>query len=493
MAAALKKLASQTAIYGLPSMVGRFLNYLLVPLYTGTFVAAQYGVISDIYAIVAFVAVVLPFGMETAFFRFSNRDGVDKDKVLSTSTTFVLFAGLAFIISTVLFSQEIATWLLYPDNPEYIVWMGVAVGLDALAAIPLARLRRDEKPVPFALINTGNIAVNLLANLFFIYYCMPLVESGQSNWLTDTFYDPSIGIGYVFISNLLASSFRFLCVLPSYFKVGVTLDRELASRMLRYGAPLMVAGIAGIVNETLDRRLIRLILEPIYGTDYALSQVGIYSACYKLAVVIALFNQAFRYAVEPFFFAQEKEVGSRQVYARVMTAYTWITSLIIAGVILYIDFFKYFIRTEEYWSGLHIVPILLFANLFLGWYYNLSVWYKLNEQTRFGMYFSIFGALVTIGVNLVLIPKIGYTGSAWATFAAYGSMVLLSFVFGRLRNPMPYEFVKVVSYPLLAFAAILIQSHFQLDVLSSSVVMFGLLILFLLGEKKGILSYIRNR
>ncbi|TNF31814.1 MAG: polysaccharide biosynthesis protein [Bacteroidetes bacterium] len=439
----LKKLAGQTAIYGLSSIVARFLNYLLVPLHTDVFVPQQYGVITEMYAYVAFLIIILTYGMETAFFRFSSKEGHQPATVFSTILSSLMGSTTLFILMAIIFAQPIADWLLYPDNKEYVVWFAIIVGLDAISSIPLAKLRQQNKAKTFAGINIANVLVNIGLNMFFLWYCMPLVTGGGGNWLTDTFYDVNTGVGYVFIANLLASVVKFLLLAPTMLTGMVRPQFGLLKPMLVYALPLLVAGLAGMMNEMFDRVMLKRLLYPILGEDQAMFQLGVYGACYKLSIIISLMIQAFRYAAEPFFFSQEKEVGSRELYAKVMTWFVWVLSGTFLFVMLYIDLFKYFIPNEDYWEGLKVVPVLLLANIFLGIYYNQSVWYKLTDKTSYGAALAIFGALITVVLNLLFIPKYGFMASAWATFVCYGSMMVVSYLLGRKFYPVPYEIGKL--------------------------------------------------
>lgn len=445
----LKKLAGQTAIYGLPSILGRFLNYLLFPLYTGMFAPAEYGVVNEIYALVAFVAVILPWGMETAYFRFSSKKEFSADEVFKTSLFFVGLTSVLFLGGILLFTQDVANAMLYPNNPEYVLWMGLALGFDALSVIPLAQLRQQNRAKKFAIVNFSSIGVNILLNLFFILYCMNVHQNG-GNWITDAAFDPAIGVGYVFIANMVQAFVKFSLVGSSYKGFDFKINLSLLKQLFLYASPLVIAGFAGIINETLDRRLIRVLLEPTLGTKEALTQVGVYGGVYKLAVLITLFTQAFRYAAEPFFFAQDKEGNDRKVYADVMKWYTIVVTALFLGVMLYLDIIKLLIRRESYWVGLTIVPILLFANIFLGWIYNLSVWYKLTHKTIYGAVLAIVGAVITVAMNLYLIPIMGYEGAAWTTFTSYGAMAIISYLLGQKFFPVPYQLTKILGYSLVS-------------------------------------------
>lgn len=474
----LKKLAGQTAIYGLSSIVARFLNYLLVPLHTAVFVPQQYGIITEMYAYVAFLIIMLTYGMETAFFRFSTKEGQEPKTVFSTILGSLASTTSLFILMAIIFAQPIADWLLYPDNKEYVVWFAIIVGLDAVSSIPLARLRSENRPKLFAGVNIANVMVNVGLNLFFLKYCLPLVKSGGGNWLTDTFYDPNTGVGYVFIANLIASVVKFLLLAPTMLKDLTRPQMELLKPMLIYSLPLLIVGLAGMVNEMFDRVMLKRILYPLMGEDRAMFQLGVYGACYKLSIIISLMIQAFRYAAEPFFFAQEKEVGSKQLYAKIMTYFVWVLAGAFLFVMLYIDLFAYLIRNEAYWEGLKVVPILLMANIFLGIYYNQSVWYKLTDKTSLGAAISIFGGIITVVLNLLFIPKYGYMASAWATFACYGSMMVASYLLGSKYYPVPYELGKLTA--MIVAALVLYGTSVALHV---SDMPFGILLngLFLLG------------
>lgn len=456
----LKKLAGQTAIYGLPSILGRFLNYLLFPFYTAMFVPEEYGVVGDVYAIVAFIAVILPWGMETAFFRFTNKKDYSPDEVFKTSLFFVFLSSVFFLSATLFFTDGLAEFALYPNNPEFIIWMGFTLGFDALSVIPLAQLRKEEKAKRFAFVNFTSIAINIGLNLFFIWYCMSVYQNG-GNAITDLLFNPELGVGYIFIANMVQAFVKFLLVSDVYKYLTFHVNKQLLKELLIYSSPLVIAGFAGMINETLDRRLIRVILEPTLGTEGALAQVGIYSAVYKLAILITLFTQAFRYAAEPFFFAQDRDGDGRKVYADVMKWYTIVVTALFLFVMLYMDIIKQLIRNEAYWVGLSIVPILLFANIFLGWIYNLSIWYKLTHKTIYGAVLAVIGAAITITMNIILIPKIGITGAAWTTFSSYGAMVVISYLIGNKFYPIPYKLVKIIGYPILAVALWIVSETFD--------------------------------
>ncbi len=398
------------------------------------------------YAYVAFLVILLTYGMETAYFRFSNKEGADENLVFGTILKSISTTSIAFIVTAIFFQQEIANWLKYPNHSEYVVWFAIIIGLDAISAIPLARLRHENKPLKFAVINISSVFVNIGLNLFFLGYCMSSYKSGNTNVVIDTLYNPEIGVGYVFIANLAASIWKILVSTPFYLRSKLGFDISLLRQLLTYGSPLLLAGLAGIVNETLDRVLLKHLLYDSLGEIKAMSQLGIYGACYKLSIIITLFIQAFRYAAEPFFFSQAKNKDAPEVYASVMNYFVAVCSLIFLGVTLYIDIIKYFIPNPDYWVGLQVVPILLLANICLGIYFNQSIWYKMTDNTKYGAYIAIGGAIITITLNLILIPKLGYMGSAWTTLIVYGLMVISSYALGQKHFPIPYNLKRIGSY-----------------------------------------------
>ena len=439
----LKKLAGQTAIYGLSSIVGRLLNYLLVPLYTRYFSTAEYGEVTTLYAYVAFLVVILTYGMETAFFRFSQNEQ-DKKSVYSTSLISLLISSAIFIILMFMNADSIANALNFDGHPEYIQWFALIVGLDAVSSISFAKLREQSKAARFALIRLLNIFINIGLNLFFIIYCPYAIKNNlPSADFVQSIYSQSIGIGYIFIANLVASIVTILLLLPEMLSASWQFNTQLWKKMMVFALPLMVAGLAGITNETIDR----ILLSHLLPSSIAASEVGIYGAYYKLSIIMTLFIQTFRFAAEPFFFAQEKERNAKKVYADMMKYFIIITATIFLGVMIYYDLVQQFIGEEFHDArGLIIVPVLLLANLFLGIYYNLAVWFKLTEKTKFGAYLAIFGAVITLALNFALIPVLGFEGSAWATLVCYFTMAVVSYFLGRKHYPIPYDLKRIGAY-----------------------------------------------
>ena len=493
---ALQKLAGQTAIYGLPSIVGRLLNYLLVPLHTGKFTTSEYGEIVEMYSYVAFLVVLLTYGMETAYFRFQSRKGSNHQTIFSTVLISLFSTTALFIAFASFFANDIATMLKYPDNSEYVIWFAYIVGLDAISSIPMARLRIENKAIRFAVINMINILVNIGLNLFWVGYCLPAYNAGESNFILNTFYSPEIGIGYVFIANLFATIVKFLLLSPYILKINFSFNKSILKEMLIYGGPLLIASIAIIINETSDKILLKWLLFDDIGLYQAKAQVGIYGGVYKLSIIISIFIQAFRYAAEPFFFSHEKEKDARDTYAMIMKYFVIVCAIIFLMVMLYLDQLKHFVNNEDYWEGLHIVPILLLANIFLGIFYNLSVWYKLNGKTVYGAYIAVFGAVITIVLNIILIPIIGYTGSAWATLACYGSMAIVSYLFGQKHFKINYSLKSIFFYLGLAFVfywastLLNLESESIFKIVVNSLILLGFLgIIFVLEKpKKALIS-----
>ena len=447
MSSSIKRLAGQTAIYGVTNIVGRLLNYLLVPLYTNYFLTHEFGVMVEMYSYVVFLIVILTYGMETAFFRFAQRQKEQKEQVFSTTLLSILITSLLFIFFTGFYRQELANLIRYPENPEYILWFGIIIGTDALIAIPFARLRAENKPFRFAIIKFVGIGVNILLVLFFILLCPWLIKNQVpvlSEWV-ERFYDPDIGVGYVFISNLVASLSAAILLLPHMLRHRLDFSFVLWRQMLVYALPLMLAGLAGVINEALDRILLKYMLPE----EIAMSHLGIYGACYRVSILMVLFIQAFRFAAEPFFFAEYEKSNAREIFARVMKIFVITCSFIFLGIMLFMDVIQYFIG-KDYREGLDIVPILLIAHIFLGIYFNLSIWYKLTGQTQYGVYITLIGAIITIALNILLIPYFGYHGSAWVHLVSYATMTIVSWYWGQKHFPVPYDIGKLLLFVLMA-------------------------------------------
>lgn len=468
----MKTLAKETAIYGVSSILGKFLNWMLVPLYTFTLEnAADYGVVVNLYAWTALLLVILTYGMETGFFRFANKDRENANKVYGNSLITVGFTSLLFAIVSVVFAQPIATLMGYPQNAEYIAMLGVVVAMDAFGAIPFAYLRFKSRPIKFASLKLLMIFVNIFFNIFFLVICPWLMKNAPAT--IDWFYNPHYGVGYVFVANVIQTVVVTLALLPDVLKAKFHFDAVLTKQILRYSLPLLVLGVAGIMNQTLDK-----IIFPYLISDPALakSELGIYGACFKISMVMMMFTQAFRYAYEPFIFAQHKDKNSKEAYADAMKYFIIFSLLIFLGMVFYLDIFKLLIR-EDYWSGLKVVPIVLFSYIFQGVFFNLSLWYKLVDKTMYGAWFSVLGLVITLLINIVFVPIFSYMASAWAAFACYLVMMLVSYYFGQKHLPINYDLKTIGLYTGLTVAlfvlSLLIKTPYGvLNLALKSVLMF---------------------
>lgn len=449
----LKKLAGQTAVYGLSSIVGRFLNYLLVPLYTRVFLPHEYGVVTELYTYTAFLLILLTYGLETAFFRFAQNES-DKRDVFPTTMVSISITSTLFVLLCVVLQHPIANALDYGRYPEYIVWFALIVSLDAVSAIPFAKLRLQNKAIRFAVIKMLGIAINILLNVLLLIALPWMHRKGIAPSLTGWMMR-SDGVSYVFIANLVSSIATMLLLLPDVFNEHFHFNRALLKRILAYSLPLLVSGLAGTTNNVIDRVLLKIFTVVPQGVananEYVLEQIGVYGANIKLAVIITLFIQAFRFAFEPFFFAQSKEKNSTQIYVTVMNYFVIFCLAMFVGIMCYIDITKFFIG-RDYFSGLRVVPVVLLANILLGMVFNMSVWYKLTNKTHYGAYITILGAASTVLINIMLIPVIGYMGSAVAMLVSNAAMVAWSHYLGQKYYPIPYNFRKLGAYTAFALA-----------------------------------------
>lgn len=456
----IKKLAKQTAVYGLSTIVGRLLNFLLVPLYTNIFSPDEYGVVTELFAYMVFLQIILTYGMETGFFRFTQKD-YKLNTVFSTTLTSLFTTSFLFIGIAILFSNTISSLLGYSNNPEYIIYSALILGLDAITAIPFAKLRQQNQGYKFVILKIVNISVNIGLNLFFLVLC----RTSKIEILNDL-YNPQIGVGYIFISNLVASAVSFIIFIPDFFKVKFDFDAKLLKTMLLYSLPLLISGFAGSINETLDRLVLKFWLtvpENIPDAhQYVMYQMGIYGANTKIAVFMTLFVQTFRFAADPFYFSQAKQVGFEKVFADVMKYFIILGLLIFLGVILYIDIFKYF-EGSEFFEGLPVVAPLLLGHLLMGIVYNLSFWYKLKDKTSLGIYIFVIGAIVTIIMNYFLIPQIGYLGCAWANVACYVVMLIITYLWGQKYLPINYNLKRISLYFILAISLYISSIYLKQD------------------------------
>lgn len=435
-----KKLAGDTAIYGTTSILGRVLNWALAPYYSFIFVPEVYAVVSNLYAWAAFFVVLLLYGMETSYFRYASRSN-EPEKVYSTSLIAIFFTSLSFVILAASYSGTIARLIDYPQHPEYITWFAIILGMDALTAIPFARLRIYNRPVKFMTVKMVGIIANILFNIFFLTF-LPWLIGKHPDSFFKIIYSSEIGVGYVFIANLLSSTITLLLLLPDIFKISLQFHKEILMKMLNYGFPILIVGLAGVVNQSISFILIPFLIPEDLGPMH---QLGVYSQGVKLAVLMNMFIQAFRYAFEPFFFSQNSKSDDPKIYSTIMKYFVIFGLIIFLGMVLYLDIIKLIID-KEYHEGLKVVPIIVMANLLFGIYFTLSLWYKLTDKTRFGAYISLIGAGITLLLNLLLIPVYGYMGSAVTVFICFLSMVVISYFLGQKYYPVPYPLKRIFTY-----------------------------------------------
>ena len=434
-----KNLFKQTAIYGLATVLPRMLSFLLVRLYTGILPTAEYGEVSIVLSWMVFFNVILSYGMETAFFRFYNSE-TDKKNVIATTTISIFWSSIFFLFGALIFRSTLAA--MANVDVQYITYSIWILVLDALVIVPFSKLRANQRPMMYAAIKIGNVAVNLILNLFFLL-ALPKIADSNPNSFIGNLYVENFEIGYIFISNLLASLLTFVVLSPNYLFLKRNFDRVLWKKMMKYSLPILVAGIAFAVNEHFDKILLGYLLPE----NIAKSEVGAYSACYKLGLFMVLFATAFRLGIEPFFFSHSNKENAPQTYAVITKYFVILGSLILLGVIVFADVLKLLLLdNKSYWEAMKVVPLIILANFFLGIYNNLSVWYKLTDKTIIGAYISIVGAIVTLVLNYFLIPKYSYYGSAIATISAYGSMMFISYVLGNKHYPIPYDMEKIGAY-----------------------------------------------
>ena len=454
--AGIKNLVKDTAIYGMSSILGRFLNWCLVPLYVYIFPSEEYGIVSYLYSFTAVALIILNYGMETGFFRFANKEGHDPARVYSTALIAVGTTSLLFILLLSIFIGPVADALLLPQHPEYVWLLGVTVSIDAFANIPFAYLRYKKKPFRFASIKLANIGVNIVLNLFFLL-CCPAIAKGNASWLIDWFYTPlggrEFGIGWIFVANIISTVFNLCCLLPYFAGKIYVFDGGMMRRMFSYSWPLLVLGVAGILSQNMGQIIIPYLFKS-HEAD-AQSMVGIYGANIKIAIVMVMFTNAFRYAYEPLIFSQAKKNGENkeQMYSDAMKFFVIFGLFIFLAVMYFLPTMKHFIA-PDYWSGLRVVPIMMIAELFAGVFFNLSVWYKLTDRTRWGMYFSLICFAVMLGLNIWFVPVIGipdgYMGSAWAALISYFIVMCLSYFVGQRYYPIDYPLLKMGKYASFA-------------------------------------------
>nr|WP_321221242.1 oligosaccharide flippase family protein [uncultured Psychroserpens sp.] len=485
---ALKSLFKQTFIYGLATVLPRMLSFLLVPLYTTDGVlssVAEYGKVSVIFSYFVLFNVILAYGMETAFFRFFNKED-DKDSVIGTSAISLIVSSIGFFVLALILQNQIAA--LIQIDVKYINLVIWILLLDALVIIPFAWLRATAQPMRYAIIKILNVAINLGLNLFFL---LALKDLASKEGIFETIYKPNFEISYIFIANLVASAVTLILVISFYTKIKYKFDSKLWKTMFRYAFPVLIAGVAFSINETFDRILLDRLLPP----DIAETEIGMYSACYKIALFMTLFATAYRLGIEPFFFSHAKTDNPQKNYARILEFFVAFGSIIMLGVVVFADILKpYIVRSEEYWEAMWVVPIILLANFCLGIYHNLSVWYKITDRTKFGAYISIVGAIITLTINIIFIKTYSYKASAIATLVAYTIMMLLSYYFGRKYYPIPYNLKKIGIYLILSISlSILSFYYFRGDYLIGISMLIVFLGIVFYSEKNELKQILKTR
>ena len=446
MAKELKSLVKDTALYGISSIVGRFLNYLLVPLYTIKITAESggYGVVTNVYAYTALLLTLLTFGMETTLFRFSTKENEDSRKVYGTVLWLVVSVSVTFAVLCIVFNTPISRWMGYADHPEYIACMTTIVAIDAVQSIMFAHLRQQGRPLKFVALKMTFIVTNIGLNLF-IFLGAPAIWNSNPELLW--WYRPDYSVGYIFFINLICTACVTLGVIPGLKGLVYGFDRQLARRMLRYAMPILVLGIAGILNQVADKITYLFIMPGAEGEV----QLGIYGACTKIAMIMAILLQAFRYAYEPFVFNRSRDNDKDTLCAVTMKYFVIFTLLAFLVVVFYMDIFKHLVG-HTYWEGLHVVPIVMMAEIFMGIYFNLSFWYKLDDKTYWGAIMSIIACAVLLAINFIFVPRYGYVACAWGGMAGYGTAMLLSYFIGQHYHPISYDVKGILTYFGLALA-----------------------------------------
>jgi O-antigen/teichoic acid export membrane protein len=461
-------------IYGLSTIVPRFLNYgILTFFYTRVFNQTEYGVVTELYAWMVLLLVILTYGMETGFFRFSQNKE-EYEKVYSTALISLLITSVVFVIGVFIFIGPVSAILNYRNNHDYIRMFAGIVAIDAFSAIPFARLRKENRPIRFSFIKVINVVVTLVVVIFLLKIAPALYEKSDG-WFRKV-YDPEYGVGYVFLATLIGSSFTLMMLLPEILKTKFIFYRDVWLRMLNYSFPILIAGLSGSINDTLDK----VILRRMIGDDDGLATVGVYGAGYKIAVLMALFIQMFRFAAEPFFFERAKQANAKETYAYIMRYFINIMLVIYLCINLYISGIQYIIDIN-FREAIIVVPIVSMAYLLYGIYVNHSIWYKLNDMTRFGIYITLIGTVITILINILLIPVYGYMASAWAHVASYGAMIIMSFVFAEKRYKVDYNMKQIIPYFIIAVGMVLFSFFFNYPNLISELSVNTVLILLFIG------------
>ncbi|WP_410222117.1 polysaccharide biosynthesis C-terminal domain-containing protein [Pedobacter sp.] len=446
-----KKFLGQTAIYGISTVLSRLFNFILTPIYTNVYPKGVYGIFTNMYANASIINAILAFGMESTYFRYLNKFENRKEQVYNNSFLCIAFISILFLISGLIFINPIASYLAseaadiasYRLYTQYFLWI---LFIDAICVIPFAKLRADGKAAKYSIVKFLNIGTFVGFNLIFLFVVPALIKGHGwlAQWLASWYQTQ--WIGYVFISNLIASIVTLIALLPEFAKIKFSFDKVLFKSMFTYSWPILVANLSFIINENLDKIVLNKLLPP----SIADGEVGIYGAVCKIAIFLSIFITAFRLGAEPFFYSHAKHKNAKNTYAIILQYFAIALAIMFLGLVANIEILKHFIRNEQYWVGLPAVPYLLLGYVCLGIYMNLSIWYRLSDQTRFGLYISVIGAIITIVFNFVLIPKYSYMGSAWVSMIAYFVMMVISYILGQRYYPIPYNLKKISTYLIVA-------------------------------------------
>jgi O-antigen/teichoic acid export membrane protein len=471
-----RKLAGQTLIYGLGTIIPRFLNYaVMTPFYTRIFYKelGQYGIITELYAWMAILLVILTYGMETGYFRFAQKSE-DEEKVYSTTLISLIISSFLFLLIMNIFIEPVSSFMKYKNHKDYIRMFAGIVAIDAFNAIPFVKLRKENRPLVFSTIKIMNVVITILMVIFFLKIA-PGIWGKSTGWFHQV-YNPDYKVGYVFLANLISSICTLLMLLPFILGIKLKFDPALWYRMLAYSFPLLLAGLSGTINDVLDKVILRRIIGEADGP----AVVGIYGAGYKIGVLMALFIQMFRFAAEPFFFERAKHADAKKTYSEVMKYFILAMLVVYLVINLYISGFQYIIA-YTYREAIIVVPIISMAYLFYGIYINHSIWYKLNNMTIFAVYITFAGALVTVIINVLFIPSYGYMASAWAHMASYGTMIILSFIFAEKRYKVNYNMRQYIPYFLMATGMVIFGRYFKYPGLASELIINTVFLLLFIG------------
>jgi O-antigen/teichoic acid export membrane protein len=491
-----KKFVGQTAVYGLTTIVQRLLSAILTPLYTRAYLPKVYSIFSTMFSYASIIQAVLSFGMETTFFRYLNKYADKKQQVYNNGFWSIVIITAFFLVLTLPFTHTIAGLIkIGNDTPQsdfeaYIKYFIGILVLDAWCVIPFAKLRADGRPMRYGVIKVVNIVVTVILNLVLIFGIPYLIAHHLSGWQWCSQWYRQGWVGYVFVSNLVASIITLIMLLPELRRISLDVDKGMFKEMLVYSWPMLIANMSYIVNENFDK----ILLGKLLPANISEHEVGVYSACARISIFLSLFNQAFRMGAEPFFFSHAKNKNSGHTYARIMDYFVITMCVMFVAVIANIEILKHYVNNRSYWVGLDVVPPLLFGYVSLGIYMNLSVWYKLSDQTKYGLYISGIGAILTIIINVIFIPRYSYMASAWASLIAYASMMVLSYIWGQKNYPIPYNLKKNLAYIVTSIILVVLSFVvFKRNIFIGNLLLIGFVGITFFNERKDINSILRKK